>query len=524
MRRGSPRSPLASAAPGGVLYRMGRPSRLRTFFGAMAASITTIVVQCGCLGNCLLASSNRDTTPPRTPQPTPGNMLEMLRSETIAGSGLRQAGYMIWGGSVIRSNEDGLFNMFVSRWKERLGHLAWVTSSEVAHFVSDSPLGPWRFCDVALPRRGPHYWDGLATHNPTIHWHPILREYALFYIGTTLHDVSPPDDVAFTNRTLYELAWNSKRVGVATSKSLDGPWHRLEAPILSPRAGQWDGGITSNPAALIYPDGKVLLIYKSIIAGYPARNAIKPAPVFHLGAATATSVLGPYTRVGESPVFTVNGKPLAAEDPYIWRCAVSGRLHLIYKAMQPVRTPKPENRMVVPGGWLAYTYTEEGGDMSTWAPPQLAFNRTLVVKDDPSAFLAGKSNHQRPWWRFWTTLADSRRPVALPAVELHLPNSASSGSSASARISEELTADRLERPQLLLSADTTTPTHCFASMMLNGNSANVVLRLGVPGTSRAASPVAASPIRAGTVASRQMRLERRRSRRRATKLDQDGND
>ena len=105
-----------------------------------------------------------------------------------------------------------------------------MTSSEVVHAVSHSPHGPWHLRDVALPRRGRHYWDGMATHNPTVHYDELRRQYVLFYIGTTF-SFDLPRGGPLTNRSLYELAWNAKRIGVATSPSLYGPWRRLSAPI-----------------------------------------------------------------------------------------------------------------------------------------------------------------------------------------------------------------------------------------------------------------------------------------------------
>ena len=100
--------------------------------------------------------------------------------------------------------------------------------------VASSPLGPFRFKGVALPRRGPKHWDGMATHNPTIHWDAASGQYALFYIGIT-YSFEPPRAGTFSNRTQYEAAWNSKRVGVAVAKSVYGPWTRLDAPILDTR-------------------------------------------------------------------------------------------------------------------------------------------------------------------------------------------------------------------------------------------------------------------------------------------------
>jgi len=75
--------------------------------------------------------------------------------------------FNIWCGSAIKG-DDGKFHLFYSRWPRKLGHLAWVTHSEVAHAVSDSPFGPWKYHDVALPARGTNFWDGSCTHNPTV--------------------------------------------------------------------------------------------------------------------------------------------------------------------------------------------------------------------------------------------------------------------------------------------------------------------------------------------------------------------
>jgi len=49
--------------------------------------------------------------------------------------------YNIWCGSEIKG-DDGKYHLFYSRWPRNLGHIAWVTHSEVAHAVSDSPFGP----------------------------------------------------------------------------------------------------------------------------------------------------------------------------------------------------------------------------------------------------------------------------------------------------------------------------------------------------------------------------------------------
>lgn len=75
--------------------------------------------------------------------------------------------YYIWCGTMVKG-DDGKYHVFYSRWPRALGHYAWVTHSEVAHAVGDSPFGPFRHKNVALPARGKEFWDGLCTHNASV--------------------------------------------------------------------------------------------------------------------------------------------------------------------------------------------------------------------------------------------------------------------------------------------------------------------------------------------------------------------
>ena len=76
--------------------------------------------------------------------------------------------------------------MFVSRFPKSLPfHPGWMIASEIVHAVSDTPEGPYQFCDIALPARGAQYWDGRSTHNPRI---LEVQEQILSYI----HGFYPP--------------------------------------------------------------------------------------------------------------------------------------------------------------------------------------------------------------------------------------------------------------------------------------------------------------------------------------------
>ncbi|WP_369434017.1 glycoside hydrolase family protein [Psychromonas sp. MME1] len=117
----------------------------------------------------------------------------------------------VWGCSPIYG-PDGKVHLFYSRWKNEATHLGWLSCCEIAHAIADKPEGPYETVDIALTGRGGDWWDSMTCHNPTIH--KIGDKYALFYIGTT------------------EGSVYSKRIGMATSDSLYGPWKRCDTPII----------------------------------------------------------------------------------------------------------------------------------------------------------------------------------------------------------------------------------------------------------------------------------------------------
>lgn len=218
--------------------------------------------------------------------------------------------WIIWGGSVIKA-DDGKYYMYASRWPKSLSMSAWVTNSEIVLAVSDKSEGPYTFEKVVLPARGKEYWDGMATHNPNIQYHE--GKYILFYTGVTYDFDQPKDSIPI--RDLYEKAWNNKRIGVAVADSPMGPWVRMDAPSIEPRAGMWDGAITSNPAPVVHKDGSVLLIYKSAPVPYPERNKIGS---MRFGVAKADHYLDKFTRIGDNSQISIEPIDTDIEDPYVW--------------------------------------------------------------------------------------------------------------------------------------------------------------------------------------------------------------
>ncbi len=213
--------------------------------------------------------------------------------------------YNIWCGSAVKG-DDGKYHLFYSRWPREFTHQAWVTHSEIAHAVSDSPFGPWRHHDVALAARGTNLWDGCCTHNPNVIC--IGKKLYLYYMGNYGDGV-----------VRHPLNWfhrNHQRIGVAVADSPNGPWQRFDKPVLdvSPDTNAPDSLMVANPAVAVRPDGGVIMVYKAV-----TKNGAAPfgGKVVHL-AAVSDGPLGPFRKI-PGDIFSVPGVKFAAEDPFIWR-------------------------------------------------------------------------------------------------------------------------------------------------------------------------------------------------------------
>lgn len=228
--------------------------------------------------------------------------------------GFSMEGYWVWCGSVVKG-EDGRYHMFASRWPKKYPmHPGWLMASEVVRAVSDSPEGPYEFAEVVLGERGAQYWDGRATHNP--HIIKYKDNYILYYMGTThpFHEKELSEEPLNDPKVIVARA--NKRIGMATSKSIFGPWKRLDGPILQTRPEEFDSFLTSNPAPCINEDGSVLLMYK-------ARAYNKPPYTEQLHGKMVISVAradrwdGEYKQLTHTPIFSAESWEI--EDPFIWK-------------------------------------------------------------------------------------------------------------------------------------------------------------------------------------------------------------
>ncbi|NLI64230.1 MAG: hypothetical protein GX367_05795 [Bacteroidales bacterium] len=227
----------------------------------------------------------------------------------IKKGGFEMKDYWIWGSSIIKG-EDGLYHMFADRWPKELGFNSWITASEVVHAIAKNPQGPYEFVNIALPKRKSSFFDGLVTHNPRII--KYKNTYYLYYFGTTYNFPTPSANEAWQD-DYFEKAWMNKRIGIAWSKNINGPWNRLDKPILEPRPQKWDATITTNPSPVIDPLTKrILMVYKS--------SSFSSAPPLMLGITEAKKPLGKYKRLTDEPIFRFDNhtKDNDVEDPFVW--------------------------------------------------------------------------------------------------------------------------------------------------------------------------------------------------------------
>lgn len=231
-------------------------------------------------------------------------------------------GYWVWGSSVIKGN-DGKYHMFVSRFPKSLPfHPGWMVASEIVHAISDTPEGPYKFSDIALPARGAQYWDGRSTHNPRIL--EYQNKYYLIYMGSTHPFANPTYDQLTLDSPWCTVGRSNKRIGLAIADSPYGPWKRFDEPILKTKPNTFYSFLVSNPSPIIQEDGSVMMIFKG--RTYIGDDKFSDMA---LGMAYAPSIEGPYTVLNNGqPIFQVDGQG-EAEDPFLWKD--SRGYHAIFK-------------------------------------------------------------------------------------------------------------------------------------------------------------------------------------------------
>ena len=215
------------------------------------------------------------------------------------GAKLVDENYSIWGSSPILGN-DGSVHVFSARWPESNVDPAWRKSSEIAHYVADSPEGPFVFSDVAVKGSGRKgAWDCYAPHNPEIQ--KIGEYYAITFVANSDYH-QPPHP-------------SNQKIGLVYSKSLYGPWEKAgkDGMIIevSKKSNHWTygSGLGVDNPCLNEIDGKAVVYFKARLKQEDGRIKAKYAY------ATAENIEGPYMM---SEPITDNDSYLEDATAFTW--------------------------------------------------------------------------------------------------------------------------------------------------------------------------------------------------------------
>jgi hypothetical protein len=200
---------------------------------------------------------------------------KMCKSLKLTKSVIQDEDYTIWGSSPI-VGEDGKIHVFCARWPELNVAPGWRYSSEVAHYVADSPESEFKYVETVIKGTGRNTWDKYAPHNPEI------KKFGKYYVIVFIaHDGS----------SNWKNAADQK-IGMVYSESINGPWKKAgnQGLIIAPSTNENNWTYKSkngvcNPS-INFVNGKYIVYFKAV------ENAKHSHTKF--GYAYSDHVLGPY--------------------------------------------------------------------------------------------------------------------------------------------------------------------------------------------------------------------------------------
>jgi hypothetical protein len=230
----------------------------------------------------------------KEPKSTP---IAMANQWEYLGEAINESGYDIWGSSPVR-DEQGNVHLFSARWSSKKPFIsAWRFDSEIAHYMANTPEGPFKFQGTIRKNRPKRSWNSNGYHNPNIK--KIDNKYVLVYIANDGNENHGPN----------------QKIGMLISDNLNGSWSdipNIEEPLLSPPIDEssWcfnSGCGLNNPSIIKHPNGKYYLYFKAMSG--PKGNV-------SMGVAIAEKIEGPY-NIQSKPI-TTNSKVIEDGYAFLW--------------------------------------------------------------------------------------------------------------------------------------------------------------------------------------------------------------
>lgn len=239
-------------------------------------------------------------------------------------------GSNVWGATVTK-HTDGLYYMLFANWDTHISFSPdWYYFSEIGYAVATKLEGPYIYQGKALDpsycnttHKEPVKWNYSGEeatlnvfHNPTVMKSERDGKYYLYFMGTSLDDMSK--------------SHRRSRVGVAYADSPAGPWTVMDKFLLgelSLEAGDWESGFTANPSVAEIKRDDGSYFYYAI---YKAAGVYEGQNICATGYGVSDSPLGPYKR-SKAPIMRDTKVGFSVEDCYVWRNA--GKYYALAKDM-----------------------------------------------------------------------------------------------------------------------------------------------------------------------------------------------
>lgn len=244
--------------------------------------------------------------------------------------------YYTWGTSVIKA-DDGKYHAYYSRWPKKSGFYSWLIRSEIAHAVSDNPLGPFEFENTVIATRYETGWNRVNAHNPCAV--KVDGKILLYYISNNISKIAesegqmnpyPSDEWLAKHRFPVR---NTQCIALAVATNPSGPFERHSAPVVEPD-GKVFHSLAANPA-VIERDGTYYMSFKSDFESEEvAAEKQKDKKGFHR---TFIHLFG-ISDKPEGP-FKLNPKPILVqaeiEDSCLWYNENESRFNILMHSFEP---------------------------------------------------------------------------------------------------------------------------------------------------------------------------------------------
>lgn len=189
---------------------------------------------------------------------------------------------------------DGKIHLFNARWKKCMDN--WKFSSEIAHYVSDQPEGPFSFVGTVLSNKLLKHVGYASPHNPRV------------------EKVDGKFIILFTVRPPNSPKAQTQQIGMAVADTIYGPWKLVgkDGIVLSPSKEQgamtYQSKVGVSNSAFIKVGTKYHIYFK---------YKDKTAPMGSYGVAVSDHLEGPYvitqrcmdnlSRIEDAQAFEWNG-------------------------------------------------------------------------------------------------------------------------------------------------------------------------------------------------------------------------